>query len=98
MSKRKNYGKELALEKWGQLDKYLHGQARWKKILLLPIPSGIAGVRENLGISKARRFFLGFLLPGLFPGSDPAFPRAGTGGRGCPRSAVTSQEMGSFPH
>lgn len=35
---------------------------------------------------------------GWFPGSDPVFPRADTGGRGCPTSAVTPQEMASFPH
>lgn len=67
-SRRKKHGKELSLEKWLR-----GGMSNWasasvvrhdgKKPLLLPISSVIAGIRENLDISKAwRDFSLGLCL------------------------------------
>lgn len=86
-----------------QLGKRLRGQARWEKT---PSPSYFICNSWNQGepghLQSMERFFLGFMFGqgalGWFQGSHPVFPRADTGGRGCPKPAGTPQEMVSLPH
>lgn len=99
-SKRKNFGKEK-LETWPvAIGVGWAAVPPWSGTMdkppLLPVSSVTAGARQSLDTSKAWRgsslglCWVGFLAQIL------CF--LDTGGRGCPKSAVTPQEMAWFPH